>query len=718
MFQCIPILLFLLSALAITTAHGAEEWPAFPVEWRAGGPSPADMSFLLDAPAGKDGLVAVKDGHLVRPDGRRLRIWGINATGKAGLPAQEAAPVIAARLAALGINCVRFHFLDQTGTLIAKDRNDTRALDPQALERLDRFVAELKQRGIYSDLNLNVYRTYKAGDGVREFEALGIGKGATYFDERLLELQHEYARQLLTHVNPLTGHAYCDEPAVAVIEFVNENSLVEAWHENRLNGTQTKPANGTWHDIPPSYAAALTEKFNAWLTGHFPAETLARWRREAGVAAEAPLPRLRREDFAKAAKDRFEAEAAFYVEIERDYFRDLAKFLREQLGAKSLLIGNSDHGHGRSGYPLAASLAQLDIVDGHVYWQHPRYLTDPASGKRTGFSIPNTPMVDDPAHSTPVQLSRTAVAGKPYTVSEANHPFPSEYACEGVPILAAYAALQDWDGIFWYTLAHQDVTTMGKAGLAHFDFAKDPVKLSQLAAGALMFLRSDVQAARRVVTRSYSREQVLESLRLPNAAQPYFTPGFPLTLPLVHGVRVASFDGPPTGAFEPEATANILADTGELTWRGAGKGSGLVVVDTPRSQALIGCVGSAATKNLHAEMQTKFCALTLGALDNQPLSAASRLLLTAGARVANTGMEWNDKRTTLDKWGAVPARIEPVAGNVTLAGLDTARSVTAQPLDGAGQPLGQPVPLQQVAGGWALQLGEPPTTWFVLSVNR
>ena len=31
--------------------------------------SPADVSFLLDAPAGKDGFIRVKDGHLVRPDG-------------------------------------------------------------------------------------------------------------------------------------------------------------------------------------------------------------------------------------------------------------------------------------------------------------------------------------------------------------------------------------------------------------------------------------------------------------------------------------------------------------------------------------------------------------------------------------------------------------------------------------------------------------------------
>ena len=222
--------------------------------------------------------------------GQRFRIWGINVTGKAALPAQSAAPLIAAQLAGRGINCIRFHFLDKVGTLIATNRDDTRALDPQALERLDFFTAELKKRGIYSDLNLNVYRTYKPGDGVREHEQLGIGKGATYFDERLIELQREYARQLLTHTNACTGLAYRDEPAVAVVEFVNENSLVESWVQNRLVGKQTTKAVGTWHDIPPSYAEALTKKFNAWLAHRVSADTLTRWRQEAGVAPGAPLP--------------------------------------------------------------------------------------------------------------------------------------------------------------------------------------------------------------------------------------------------------------------------------------------------------------------------------------------------------------------------------------------------------------------------------------------
>ena len=40
--------------------------------------------------------------------------------------------------------------------IIASGRNDSRTFDAQQLDRLDFMVAELKKRGIYVDLNLNV----------------------------------------------------------------------------------------------------------------------------------------------------------------------------------------------------------------------------------------------------------------------------------------------------------------------------------------------------------------------------------------------------------------------------------------------------------------------------------------------------------------------------------------------------------------------------------
>jgi hypothetical protein len=117
-------------------------------------------------------------------------------------------------------------------------------------------------------------------------------------------------------------------------------------------------------------------------------------------------------------------------------------------------------------------------------------------GSRNQYvGVGNVPMVNDPTHSTVVQLSRTAVAGKPYTVSETNHPFPNEYASEGIPILAAYAGLQDWDMVVMYTFEPKKDPAWKPYVGDPFDISHDPVRMTEMAAGALIFLRGDVKAA-------------------------------------------------------------------------------------------------------------------------------------------------------------------------------------------------------------------------------
>ena len=692
--------------------------PVLAVDWLSGGRPLPDLSMLLEAPAGKSGQIVARDGHLAFPDGRRFRIWGMNATGQGGLPAKENAARVAARLAGLGINCIRFHMLDRVapGGLIAAQRDDTRHLDPGQLDKLDFFIAELKQRGIYTDLNLNVGRTYKAGDGVKDFEYLGFAKAVTFYDERLLELQREFARHLLTHKNPYTGLPYTHEPAVVLVEFLNENSLVEAWMDNRLRGQNTRQNPGTWTDIPASYGADLTARYNAWLKEKYAPPVLRSWREAAGLAAAAPIPRLHPDQFARAPQDQFHAEAEFYLEVERDFYQGMARFLRADLRVKSLLMGNSDHGHHKTGYPQLAGISLLDVVDSHVYWQHPNYVSDPQSGRKTGFAIGNTPMVDDPLHSTVVQLSRSAFAGQPFTVSEVNHPFPNEFACEGIPILAAYGALQDWDGIFWYTLAHQEIGSLKPVMNGHFDHAMEPVKLAQIPAGALLFLRADVRPARTTRERSYTREQVRESIRLSaKEHRPYFTPGFPLALPLQHGSRIASLAGPATAVPAWTNSNPLVSDTGELTWRHGEAGSGLVAVNTDRSQALVGFVGvrPARLKNLAVEVRPAFCAITLGALDSRSISQSGRLLLTATARMANTGMVWNGPRNSLETWGGAPTRIEPVAGRIHLTQLDRVKSITARPLDGAGMAAGDRISAVQDGDRWTLSIAAPALSYLI-----
>jgi hypothetical protein len=693
-----------LALLALVPAIAFAQWSdsllePFAMNHRSAGASPADVSFLLDAPAGKQGFVRIRNGHLARPDGSRLRLWGVHLTdwsrGSVLLPPKEDIPMWASTLARFGINCVRLHFLDLDAPrgIIAAGTNDSRHFDPQQLDRLDFLVAELKKRGIYVDLNLNVGRSYRAGDSVPDFGRIRWAKGMTLYDPRLIALEKEYARQLLTHLNPYTGKAYRDEPAVAIVEILNENGLWVGF---------AAPTR--------AYDEELTTQYNAWLERALAPAELVALRAVAGVANGAVIPRLKGSEVASAPKQRFLAESRFIADVESTFYLGMASYLKDSLGVRVPITGTADHGHSSSSYPMLLSLSKLDVVDGHVYWQHP------------GSPPPvNTPMVNDPLHSTVVQLSRTAIAGKPYTVSEFNHPFPNEWASEGIPILAAYAAFQDWDAVIVYTFEpKRDPDWKSYVG-DPFDISLDPVRMTQMATGALAFLRGDVRAARTTVTRRYSREQAFESRRLSRAEQPYFTPGFPLPLPLVHGSRISSLDGPPAQRFDALDTTTIVADTRELSWRTSSGQKGLVSEETDRTQALIGFVkaNGRSVKNLAASLDNDFASVVISSMDGRPIAGSGKLLLTAGSRVTNTGLRWNPDRTRTLDIGGPPSLIEPVTGTITLRQLtERITAVSAVALDGAGKPIGAAIPARRTAAGWVLPIGTPVTTWYVVSVTR
>jgi hypothetical protein len=663
--------------------------------------SPVDVSFLLDAPAGKHGFIDVKNGHLATGDGQRIRLWGVNITdwspGSRQIPAKDDAAFWAATLARFGVNCVRFQFLDleEPRGLIDKKRADTRALDPEQYDREDYFIAELEKRGIYVDFNLLVGRPFKPADGVQDAALLREGaKGTSLFDRRMIELQKEYARELLAHLNPYTQRKYTEDPAVAMVEINNENAL-----------------NIGYQAPSPFYEQELTGIYNQWLVNHRTPEQIAQLRQIAGVKPDGEVPLIARRGLAASSPpDRFYAEAAFYDALQHDYFTDMENYLKQELGSKSLVMATADHSHSNSGYPILRATSSMDVIDGHDYWEHP------------GMYVRKSPMVNDPLNSTVVELSRSAIAGKPYTVSEVNNPFPNDYDGEGMPILASYGLLQDWDGILWYTFEPKNDPAWKPYVGDPFDISLDPLKMPELAEGALLFLRGDVEKARSVDSRSYSEKQVFDSMLLPEATErPYFTPGFPTYLPLVNEVRISSLNGPSTEAFPDRLAPDpIVSDTRQLAWYSSPGKTGLVTIDTPRTQGLVGFVKAnrKSVSHLSVHLSNDFCTILLSSLDDKPIAEASRMLLVAGGRVENTGQQWNTAETDLTQWGAAPTLIEQVTGSIKLEQLQGARAVLLQPLDGAGQPSGNPIHATRHGNDWLLPLGQTVTTWYEIVVQR
>lgn len=262
--------------------------------------SPANMGKqVLDAPAGKHGFVTVKGSNFVFEDATPARFWGTNLCFSACFPSKEQAEKMADRLAFFGFNAVRLHHMDfffepqgifkdtYPGAENPQDKK-TGILSPEQLDKLDYLVYQFKIRGIYVDMNLLVARRFTEADGVKDAGKLGIAaKPVSYFDARLIELQKQYARDLLTHVNPYTKLRYADDPAVALVEITNENSIFDFWKWNRLNG----PLAGFKKDsIPDYYVKELDTLWNIWLKNKYktPQGVIAAWHFNA--PAETPVP--------------------------------------------------------------------------------------------------------------------------------------------------------------------------------------------------------------------------------------------------------------------------------------------------------------------------------------------------------------------------------------------------------------------------------------------
>ena len=268
--RSIPLLFVLLLCPVITFAD-EEFTPLFPFVVSYDAPDNiVNISSWNDAPAGKHGIIRVEDGKFVHDNGRFL-VWGTNLCFSANFPEKEQAEKLAARLARFGFNCVRLHHMDRNDIFGGSNARSLLTIDPEQLDKLDYLIYQLKKHGIYVNINLHVSRKFDDRDGFpHAAERPDYDKGLDNFYPPFIELQKKFARDLLTHVNPYTQTAYTDEPAVAMVEINNENSIVSQWGGGRNAKILTMPApyitefQKQWNDFLRRKYGTDTELHEAW----------------------------------------------------------------------------------------------------------------------------------------------------------------------------------------------------------------------------------------------------------------------------------------------------------------------------------------------------------------------------------------------------------------------------------------------------------------------
>lgn len=226
-----------------------------------------------DAFVGIDG-----QGHFA-VKGERIRFWGTNCGADGAFPGTAKSPFIAARLRKMGFNLVRMHHLDNpwSNYSLFERNSDTRHLNPTMLTRWEKFIYELKKNNIYANVNLHVSRTFRSQDGVADADSIQeYGKAVSYIDQSLWPLYKEYARQLLTHLNPFTQKRLVDDPVMAMVEITNENSLYRWWRDGllkpfkaggRLTLRHTRMLDEQWQTFLRQKYGTTTALRDAWQSG-------------------------------------------------------------------------------------------------------------------------------------------------------------------------------------------------------------------------------------------------------------------------------------------------------------------------------------------------------------------------------------------------------------------------------------------------------------------
>lgn len=598
---------------------------------------PLDFSHDLDAPAGKYGFVtAAPDGTLCfeKAPEKRIRFFGPNLVFSACFPSRETAERLVDSLAYMGYNAVRFHHIDLD--LLVKNAPDSLTFDPEKLDRLDYLFARLRERGIYITFDLFSTRTLRPGDNVPEYDpktgAAGF-KQLLEFSPAAMENYKEYARRLLRHRNPYTGLAWGEDPAIYAIVLVNENVNLNLLNEN------------------PRMAKVYVQKFDEY---------------------------RRRNNLPESSAE--QSNPVFHEFLQRSQLASTERqirFFKEELGLRIPVTGLN---HIAPYTALNRIRGRFDLVDMHVYWDHPQF-------PERSFSLPmrfyQASSIQDMA-GVPGSAMPVRIPGKPYIVTEYNFCRPNVFRAEAGPLTGALAAFQNWDGLNRFAWASRIERIERVEHGFSWDAVNDPLDQFSERITRMLFLRGDVAPAEKMVV-------------YPIPAKPFGRRELSLfphdfrNLGLITGIGSAPAEWPlpPNASFQMDAatetawreacrTGKALSSTGELQLD-AGKCT--FTVNTPKSVTATLVQGTLTAGILTVRNADTFQTIAAHSLDGKPLAASDSILLFHLTDVTNTGMAASGDKTMLYSWGKTPMLLRRGSATVELA-CDAPRKVTALNADG------------------------------------
>jgi hypothetical protein len=701
-------------------APGAGDW--FPL--RAGpdsfsNQSIIDMSSLNEDVAGSRGRIVRSGDQFVDASGNPIKFWGIGAA-----PAGTTAPIMqqqARWYAKHGINMVRLHPVQDLLGELQGPRN-ARTFDPAKLDLLDRWFAAMKNEGIYTTWSIFYHHVIKPDERVSqggtvpdalydELPARGSGKDsygyATFVDE-FQDSQWTYANLLLNRVNPYTGIAYKNDPALVIVEARNEDSiffhnpLTTLWNERNNAGLNYHVARlrsmfGTWVKTKYASQTALTAAWGStptaavgvdnWTTGLF--EIMGAFH----MGTNGPL-------YEFAGKTQRAADfTQFLAEMQRADYQNYYNRLRG-IGFNGVIVTTAWKSGGPSGD--AANLWSDDVgdaIDRHNYF----------GGGEGGHNIATGDVTNDThllkAGRALLTTGFNQVEDKPFIMTEWTQSAPNQYKAEAAPLMAFYGmGLQGWDASYQFT-GSRSYYGNGWPDLSSY-VSETPHYMGQFPALRYAIEKGHITQGASVAARRLNLTQGSNGIfnGTDVLQQSFGTVGYdtneivqqgttPAEALAVGRVTVKAGTGLPASTstsltpFFNTTTRVVTSNTGQLVWR---YGDRYVEVRSSKTQGVIGFAGG-RTINLPGVVvntSTPFVSLLLTPLDDRPLDQSERILVTAMAQDRQRGSAYNTDGSQLTALGTEPLEMQPVQATLAFNGSGL---ISAKPVDVYGVPIDQQI---------------------------
>ncbi len=656
-----------------------------------------DMSRLIEKPAGSHGFLLSRGKDFAFEDGMLVKFWAIDASMTETVEAQERQARFYAKH---GINMIRQHPVQSVLGSLRRD-GDRRHLDPERLDRLDRWFSILKEHGIYMTWSIFYHHAVLPDEGIdpalySELPSSGGGKdtyGMATFIEEYQDSQWDYAKLLLSHVNPYTGLAYKDDPALAVVEARNEDSV---FFHNPLGDAFVR---GQSH---PHHAARLKQIWRQWVKNRYGNDAAleqawgaglkkttthnsdgsvrsrsdsvdemnmylyAAWEMEGdGPRSNKTAERIRMGDFIR-----------FLAEMQRRTYATYEQRLRE-LGYKGVTVSTA----WRAGGP-AADAANLWTDDAMGAIDRHNYCGGGAGGHGiTTGAVNNGTHTDRPGRGL-LSSGLWQVEDKPFIMTEWTQKPPNQWKAEIAPLMVFYGmGLQGWDALYHFA-GSRSAMGDGWPGMSSY-VTETPHYIGQFPALAFAlynghFDEGSVVAARRLAPADIFAG--VDALEQKQGATGYDenellaqgdTPVEALAVGCVT-LKIAEGQGPSQTAelsgWLNARTRTVRSNTGQLTWD---YGRRVVLVHSPKTQGVIG-FAAGGTYDLPGvaieAIDTPHVVLLFTPLDNRSLIESEHVLITAMAQDKQLGAVYNEAGTELLQTGGPPLLLEPVQATITFKG--------------------------------------------------